>query len=101
MEDIGSVYKTPKSSDIRDFLSQTQGRITNDIRIFLGKKSDPNCKIRYTGPLSIAHSIPQYCGIENILSKIIYWDIIADISDNNISDIIYTSPVIETPYIKK
>jgi len=70
---INDVYKRPKSSDIVDFLSQTKGMITNEIRQFLGRSLDLNCKVIYEGPLTVAQQ----------------WEILSDISDNNIHDIIY------------
>jgi len=77
-------YKTPKSKDIADFLSQTKGRLTNDLRKFLDYQPNPNCEINYNGPLTLAQQ----------------WEIISEISDNNISDVIYSAPQINIQELK-
>jgi hypothetical protein len=77
-------YKTPKSKEITDFLSQTKGRLTNNLRKFLGYQQNPNCKINYNGLLTLAQQ----------------WEIISEISDNNISDVIYNAPEINIEGLK-
>jgi len=66
-------YKSPTSQETLKFLRQTKGELSNELREFIGFKSNPDYTVIYKGPLTVAQQ----------------WEIVSEISDNNLTDIIY------------